>query len=141
MEIAVRARRRPLPAEPRNDGVQPSPAADILSISDKPALAAYLPGLFRSFGWTVAGARTFAAGLSCLRDAAATLGPAAEAPVLVVVGNDPSLAGEVLASGGFDALVRPLRKADVLWTVASASHAWITRQEAGKKGGPRCSDA
>jgi hypothetical protein len=59
---------------------------------------------------------------------------------LIVIGDDPAIAQEVVALGGFDLLVRPLRESDIVWSVASAWHAW-KRNESGGRGGPACSDA
>ncbi len=123
-----------------------SRAIDILTISDNPTLSVYLSGLFQKSGWAIARARTCEAGISFLRDnraavavceeslpdgfwhdAAVALNSIPDAAALVVVGDDQSLVHEVLALGGFDALVRPLREADVVWTIASAWHAWMKR--------------
>ncbi len=151
-------------APERRDGQahrrQPSRAVDILTISDNPTLSVYLSGLFQEPGWTIARARTCAAGAAFVRDnraavavceealpdgfwydAAVALSSVREAPALVVIGDDQSLVREVLALGGFDALVRPLRESDVVWTIASAWHAWMKRFEGGGSGAPRCSGA
>lgn len=139
---------------------QPGSAAEILTISDNPTLALYLSGLFEQCGWTIARTHSCGAGLSFLRenraavavceevlpdgswqDAAAALGSLPDAPALVVVGEDEALGREVSALGGFDVLVRPLRQSDVVWTIASAWHAWKKRCEAGGNGGLPCSGA
>jgi DNA-binding response OmpR family regulator len=125
---------------------QPSSAIDILTISDNPTLSVYLSGLFHRSGWTVAHARTWREGVSFLKtnraavalceeslpdgfwhETAAALRSLPDAPALIVISSDPSLVHEVLAVGGFDVLVRPLRAADVVWTVASAWHAAMKR--------------
>ena len=134
---------------------QSSHAIDILTISDNPTLSVYLSGLFQNSGWAIARARTCQTGISFLRhntaavavceeilpdgywhDAAAALQSVPEAPALVVVGDDHSLVHEVLALGGFGVLVRPLREVDVVWTIASAWHAWMKRFEASEGGAP-----
>jgi DNA-binding NtrC family response regulator len=135
--------------EPRSTGLdtrQPSRSIDVLTISDNPTLSVYLSGLVHKTGWAVARARTCDEGISFLRknraavavceeslpdgfwhDSAAAFRSLPEAPALVVVGDDYSLVHDVLASGGFDVLVRPLRESDVVWTIASAWHAWMKR--------------
>ncbi len=139
---------------------QTSRAIDILTISDNPTLSVYLAGLFQEPGWTVTRAGNCAAGMAFLRncraavavcdavlpdgswhDAAFALNSVPDVPALVVVGDDQSLVQEVLALGGFDALIRPLRQSDVVWTIASAWHAWMKRFEAGGSGAAGCSGA
>ena len=128
---------------------------DILTISNNPTLDVYLSGLFERCGWIIVRRRTCKAGVSYLRDnrtavavcdeslpdgfwhdAAMMLSSLPDAPALVVIGDDESLAQDVPARGGFGALVRPLRESDVLWTIASAWHAWMKRREYGGNGVP-----
>ena len=130
---------------------------DILTVSDNPTLDVYLSGLFKQSGWTIVRRRTCEAGVSFLidnptavvvceeslpdafwHDAAMVLSSLPDAPALVVIGEDQSLAHEVHARGGFDALIRPLRESEVLWTIASAWHAWMKRRENGGNGVPKC---
>ncbi len=137
-----------------------SRAADILTISDNPTLSIYLSGLFQQSGWKIAGTLTYANGMAflrdnraavaiceeelpdgCWRDAAVALGSIPDAPELIVIGENQALAQKVLALGGFDALVRPLRESDVVWTIASAWHAWMKRFDGGENGVPLCSGA
>lgn len=149
--------------EPRNsptDRRQPSRTTDILTIGLQPALAVYLSRLFQQSWWTLTGAHTCADGVSFVRgnrtavavceevlpdgswqDAAVALNSVTDAPALVVIGDNPALVQDVPALGGFDSLVRPLREIDVLWTIASAWHAWMNRFEAGGNGAPSCSGA
>lgn len=129
-------------------GRQACRATDILTVGPDADLNRYLKGLFARFGWAVAGRTEAAAALEFLNDnlvsvvvceqelpdatwrdvlAKAALLPGA--PSFLVAGDEPSLWSEVTHSGGFDVLVRPFRKADVLWTVASAWHHWMTRNE------------
>jgi hypothetical protein len=144
--------------EPREGHIQdqqPSSAIDILTISDNPTLSVYVSGLFHRSGWTIAHARTCREGVSFLKnnraavavceeslpdgfwhETAVALSALPDAPALIVVSSDPSLLHEVVALGGFDVLVRPLREADVVWTVASAWHAWRKRFEATEGGVP-----
>jgi hypothetical protein len=75
------------------------------------------------------------------RDAMAGLTSVPHAPSLIVIGDDPAIVRDVITLGGFDALIRPLRESDVVWSVASAWHAWMKRGEGGDAGGARCSDA
>lgn len=139
---------------------RPSAVADVLSIGDNPTLAIYLAGLFEKFGWTVRRsanleeARAYlgnnrAAVVVCeealpdavWQDAVCTLNAIPDAPMFVVIVDDKALLDEVLAVGGFDVLTRPLREADVVWTVVSAWHQWMKRFQSQHTGGPRCSDA
>jgi len=134
------------PREGRIQDQQPSSVVDILTISDNPTLTVYLSGLFHRSGWTIARARTCREGVSFLKnnraavalceeslpdgfwhDTAVALSSLPDAPALIVVSSDPSLVHEVLALGGFDVLVRPLRESDVVWTIATAWHAWKKR--------------
>ena len=64
----------------------------------------------------------------------------AGAPEVVVVTSNESSLHDVLKSGVFDVLRRPLDESNLLWTVASAWHAWMKRRERQPGGGP-CSDA
>jgi len=140
--------------------LQPSRATDIVTISANPTLGVYLSGLFQKSGWTIARTRTCADGLSFLRDkraavavceetlpdgwwydAATPLNSLPDAPALIVIGDDPAISHEVMALGGFDALIRPLRESEVVWSIASAWHAWMKRREGGASGGYRCSGA
>lgn len=141
------------PQERRRQRHQPSRAIDILTITDNPTLSVYLSGLFRRSGWIIARTRTCREAVSFLKtnqapvavceeslpdgfwhDAAAALGSIPGSPALVVIGDHQSLVHEVRALGGFDVLVRPLRESDVLWTIASAWHAWMKRFEANERG-------
>ena len=147
-----------LAREPRDGHMhrdQPSGAIDILTISDNPTLSVYLSGLFHKSRWTIGRARTCQEALELMKthraavavceeslpdgfwhDAAAALNSLPNAPALIVLGNHPALVHEVLAVGGFDVLMRPLRESDVVWTIASAWHAWMKRFEATGSGAP-----
>jgi DNA-binding NtrC family response regulator len=146
--------RNAAPACPHLPARQALLAADIVVISDNATLGLYLSGLFRQSSWTVARARSCRAGIAFLRknraavtvceddlpdgswrDVAAALEVLPDAPALVVVGDDPASLQNVVASGGFDVLVRPMRDTAVVWTVASAWHAWMKRFEEGAGGG------
>jgi DNA-binding NtrC family response regulator len=134
---------------------QTSRAIDILIVSDNATLSVYLAGLFQNAGWTIARTPTCTAANAFLRDSraavvvcdpvlpdgrwhnvAAALSSLADTPALIVVGDDHSLLQEVLAFGGFDVLIRPLRESDVVWTIASAWHTWMKRIGAGGDGVP-----
>jgi DNA-binding NtrC family response regulator len=136
------------PRRARTRPRRPSRAIDILTIGDDPPLTACLSRLFRGSEWSIANARTCQGAVSILEhtpaaialfdqrlpdatwhEAAAALGGVPDAPVLVVVSNDPLLVDEVISMGGFDVLLRPLEEADVMWTIACAWHAWKTRLE------------
>ncbi len=133
---------------------------DVLSVGANPTLAVYLAGLFTKFGWTVrraanlAEARAFlgnqkAAVVVCeealpdgvWQEALGVVNATPDAPMFVVIGSDKSLMGEAPALGGFDAVIRPLREAEVIWTVASAWHQWMKQFEDLESGGAPCSDA
>ena len=132
--------------------------ADILTISDNSTLNIYLSGLFEQSGWIIVRRRTCAAGVSFLRDnrtalavcdeslpdgfwhdAAMMLSSLPDAPGLIVIGDDEALAQEVQGLRGLGTVVQPLRESDVLWTIASAWHAWMKRREDGMNGVPKCS--
>lgn len=157
--------RTPLPIEvdverSKSRKERPSAGVDILSIGGNPTLPVYLSGLFQKFGWTVyhspsleeAGqflAYNRAAVAICeealpdavWQDALGALNALPDAPMFVVIGSDKALLNEVLALGSFDVLTRPLREAEVIWTVASAWHQWMRRFENPDSRGTRCSDA
>jgi DNA-binding NtrC family response regulator len=139
---------------------RPTAVVDVLSIGANPTLAVYLSGLFRRFGWVVRRSASLEEARQFLennrasvaiceevlpdavwQDALGTLNAIPEGPMFVVIGSEKTLLGEVLALGGFDVLTRPLREAEVIWTVASAWHQWMKRFEDPDSGGARCSDA
>jgi DNA-binding NtrC family response regulator len=143
------------PREAELDSRRPSRAIDILTISGNPTLSVYFSGLFQKTRWAMARAYTCEEAMSFLRenraavavcdeslpdgfwhDAAAAFSSLPDAPALVVVSDDQSLVHEVLALGGFDLLVRPLRESDVVWTVASAWHDWMKRFAGRENGAP-----
>lgn len=142
----------------RTEHRQATRLIDVLAISDNPTLGLYLSELFAESGWTIVCADTWEAGVPLIRDnrvavavcedslagtdwqeAATELRALPGSPALVVIGGDPGLGSEVLAAGGFDALVRPLRESEVVWVIASAWHCWLRRDEDDGKGAPRCS--
>lgn len=132
---------------------------DVLAVCTNPALSIYLAGVLQAFRWTVEELRTVgeahkllrecrAAVLVCestLRDGSWTdmadqLRLLPTAPELIVVEDENVSAGEVEALGGFGTISRPLREADVIWTLASAWHAWMNRTESSQtSGGVTCS--
>lgn len=133
-------------------------AADVLTIGGNPLLGVYFSGLFRDSGWAVVHRPTGAAGMAFLRDCGAAvvvwedappegrwreealaLNALPNPPSWIVVGDDEGLVREVAALGGFDALIRPLRESDVIWTVASAWHHWMKRLEERGREAARCS--
>jgi DNA-binding NtrC family response regulator len=139
---------------------KPSAGADILSIGSNPTLPVYLSGLFQKFGWTVrrsanlekAGELLADNGVAVVicekalpdaawQDALGAVNALPDPPMFVLLGDDKTLLDEVLALGGFDVLTRPLREAEVIWTVASAWHEWMKRFENPDRRGTRCSDA
>ena len=139
---------------------RPSAVVDVLSVGANPTLTVYLSGLFERFGWTVRRAANLEEAGEFLQknravvaiceealpdahwqDALWALNAIPDAPMFVLIGSDKTLLDELLASGGFDVLTRPLREAEVIWTVASAWHEWMKRFENPDSGGARCSDA
>lgn len=113
------------------------------------------PGCSRNPDGTIASTRTCETGVAFLKtnqaavavceeslpdgfwhDAAAALTSVPNAPALVVVSDHQLLVQDILALGGFDVLVRPLRESDVVWTIASAWHVWMKRFGATEDGAP-----
>jgi len=148
------------PRSPARRLRKPAVVTDVLSVGANATLHVYLSGLFQRFRWVVDYDMSFGKALYSIRHMAtavivceeqlpdgswqswaSSLRSAPNAPELIVVGNDRSLRSEVLALGGFDALTRPLREADVVWAVASAWHQWRKRFEDQGGGGLPCSDA
>ena len=132
---------------------------DVLSVGANATLHVYLSGLFQRFRWIVRHDTSFDDALRSIRQTATAVVVCEEqlpdgswqgwasdvrsipdAPELIVIGDDRALRNEVLALGGFDALTRPLREADVVWAVASAWHQWRKRFEDQGGGGLPCSD-
>lgn len=139
---------------------RPSGITDILIVSSNTTPVLYLSGLFQRNRWKIHRSRSLEDAVEFLqqhkaavaiceetlpdgtwRDAARTLNSLPNGPMLVVIGSDRALSHEVLDSGGFDVLTRPLREAEVTWTVASAWHQWMKRFQGQETGGTRCSDA
>jgi DNA-binding NtrC family response regulator len=139
---------------------RPRTVTDVLSVGANATLHVYLSGLFQRFHWTVSHDMSFLNALRSIRRRttavvvceeqlpdgswrswASRLRSVPDAPELIVVGDDRSLRSEVLALGGFDALMRPLREADVVWAVASAWHQWRKQFEDQGGGGLPCSGA
>ena len=127
---------------------------DVLAVCTNPELSIYLAGVLQPFRWTVEEVRSVAEAhdLLCSRPAAVVVcestlgdGPWTDladhlrllpmAPELVVVEDDNVSAGEVEALGGFGTISRPLREADVIWTLASAWHMWMNGAEASQGAG------
>lgn len=149
-------------AIPESAAVRAIPGVtDILTIGTNPTLGLYLSDLFRRFGWSVARTRDCAGALEFLQangaavvvceesladggwqDAAERMASIENAPPLIVLVESERLS-EVVAHGGFDVLTRPLREADVVWTIATAWDHWMKRFErsGNGNGGIRCSDA
>ncbi|MCC6393486.1 MAG: hypothetical protein IT167_22995 [Bryobacterales bacterium] len=165
LSVAAACPRLPSPMEVDADHREARPqrppaVTDVLSVGANPTLAVYLAGLFTKFGWTVRRAANLEEARACLgnqkaavvvceealpdavwQEALGVVNATPDAPMFVVVGSDKSLLGEVSALGGFDAVIRPLREAEVIWTVASAWHQWMKRFEDLGGGGAPCSDA
>jgi DNA-binding NtrC family response regulator len=138
---------------------RPRCVTDILVISDTNGAAGYITSLFGGSGWSVDTARDCSAAISFVNERRAAVAVCDEnlsdgswqnlalafstiplAPALIVISDDPALAKDVVALGGFDVLRRGLDSGDVLWSVASAWHAWWKGYEA-THGGSRCVDA
>lgn len=121
---------------------------DIVTVASDPKVHAQIGALFRRFGWCLAPLRSGAAAINFTsdnlaavalceeklpdgtwRDLAAAFNAQPYSPSLIVIAEDKSLVSEVAQQGGFDVLTRPFNQADVLWAVASAWHAWMTKYE------------
>lgn len=122
--------------------------ADVLTISPNPTLSVYFSGLFDQFGWAVVRRDSCESAIDFLRRNRAAVaiceeelpdggwksviraaGAMPDPPSFVVIGEEAPLWKEVSRLGGFDVLTRPLREADVVWTVASAWHHWMKQTE------------
>ncbi len=127
---------------------QPLAPIDVVAVCTNPTLSIYLAGVLQRLRWTVEEVRTVAAAMELLADHRAAVvvcestlrdGTWADladrlnllpmAPALVVVEDTGVSTGEIEALGGFGSLSRPLREADVIWTVASAWHMWMNSAE------------
>jgi hypothetical protein len=137
----------------------PRLVTDVLVMSASNSISDYVTSLFRGSGWTIATRRDCGDGISFVnenraavticdeilsdgswQDLALAFSTIPHAPALIVVSDDPDLEKEVVALGGFDVLARYLNPADVIWSVASAWHAWWKRYEE-RDGGVQCFDA
>jgi len=122
--------------------------ADVLTISPNPTLSLYFSGLFDQFGWAVVRRDSCERAIDFLRGNRAAVaiceedlpdgdwksvmraaGTILDPPSFVVIGEEARLWKEVSRLGGFDVLTRPLRQADVVWTIASAWHHWMKQAE------------
>jgi DNA-binding NtrC family response regulator len=133
---------------------------DVLVISDDSSVASYVTSLFRRSGWAIDSRSTCGEGVSFINETRAAVAICAEtlpdgswqdvalafsaiphAPALIVLSDGADSANDVVALGGFDALVRPLCAEDVVWSVASAWREWWKRHDARDGGVVACSDA
>lgn len=133
---------------------------DVMTVSSDPRVRSDLEGLFHRFGWSVASLNSVAAAVSFATNHLAAVALCSEelpdgtwkdvvrafsgrpySPFLIVIGKDRSILSEVMRTGGFDVLTRPFNRADVLWPVASAWHAWMTAYEKVHELSPRIEEA
>ncbi|MEN6535411.1 MAG: hypothetical protein ABFD89_17230 [Bryobacteraceae bacterium] len=138
----------------------PAVVTDLLSVSANATLHLYLSDLFQKLRWEVDCNMSFKKAAESVqrRDTAvvvceedlpdgswiswvSSLRSTPNAPELIVIGDHRALRYEVMALGGFDALIRPLRETDVIDAVTSAWRYWQKRFQHQDDGGVRCSDA
>jgi ActR/RegA family two-component response regulator len=132
--------------------------SDVLAIGEDATVFRPLQRALRPVGWAVAHVGSVEAAVAYLQskvaavavteaevtsrkweDIVSSLRSLADAPEVVIVSWDRLPLQHVLRAGAFDAMRRPLDHSDLLWTVASAWHNWMTRHERRAGGGP-CSD-
>jgi DNA-binding NtrC family response regulator len=137
----------------------PAGITDVLTIGEEATVFRPVQRALRPVGWAVAHADSLEQAVAYLQShvaavvviqggvssrewetAVSRLRGLADAPEVVVVTWDELLLRDVLRSGAFDLLRRPLNHSDLLWGVASAWHNWMTRRER-RPGGGLCSDA
>jgi DNA-binding NtrC family response regulator len=140
--------RKPEAVAPVSPGV-----ADVLTVGVEPALRRSIDQIFRRVGWTIVHAEDVESSADYLREnvaavaivdsettgsmwrnVVAELRSAAAAPKVIVTARDRSCLDEVIENGGYEVMQKPLRKADTLWTVASAWHHWMTQYEESLRG-------
>ncbi len=138
----------------------PADVSDLLSVSANATLHLYLSELFQRFQWVVGYDLSFRKAVDSVRQRdtavvvceedlpdgswmswASNLRSIPNAPELIVIGDHRGLRYEVMALGGFDALIRPLRETDVIDVVTSAWRYWQKRFQHQDDGGVQCSDA
>jgi hypothetical protein len=141
-------------------GHSPTGIIDVLAIGEDATVFRPLQRALRPVGWAVARVGSVEAAVAYLQskvaavavtetdaevtglkweDIVSSLRNVADAPEVVIVSWDRLPLRRVLRAGAFDAMRRPLDHSDLLWTVASAWHNWMSRHECRSGGGP-CSD-
>ena len=151
---------RAMPAYGRyaETGQAPAGIIDVLAIGEDATVFRPLQRALRPVGWAVAHVGSVEAAIAYLQskvaavavtdaevtgrqweDSVSSLRSLADAPEVVMVSWDRLPLQDVLRAGAFDVMRRPLDHCDLLWTVASAWHNWMSRHERRSGGGP-CSD-
>jgi ActR/RegA family two-component response regulator len=139
-------------------GQAPASIIDVLAIGEDATVFRPLQRALRPVGWAVAHVGSVEAAVAYLQskvaavavteagvtgrkweDIVSSLRSLADAPEVVIVSWDSLPLQHVLRAGAFDVMRRPLDHSDLLWTVASAWHNWMSRHERRSGGGP-CSD-
>jgi ActR/RegA family two-component response regulator len=137
----------------------PTGITDVLTIGQEATVFRPIQRAIRPTGWAVAHAGSLEAAMAYLqsnvaavavteaeltpndwRTVVSSLHRLVDAPEIVVVTWNELSLQDVLEVGGFDLLRRPLNHSDLLWTVASAWHNWMSRRER-RFGGVPCSAA
>ena len=139
-------------------GQVPTGIIDVLTIGEEATVFRPLQRAVRPAGWAVAHVSSVEAAIAYLQsnvaavavteaevtgrkleDIVSSLRRLAGAPEVVILSWDRLPLQYVLRTGAFDLMRRPFDHSDLLWTVASAWHNWMTRHERRSGGGP-CSD-
>jgi DNA-binding NtrC family response regulator len=142
-----------------DEGRVPVGVTDILTIGGEATVFRPIRRALRHSGWAVAHAATFESALRYLQSHVAAvavtgsevggenwevvvsrLSALPDAPEIIVLTWDELSLDDVMRGGAFDIVRCPTADADLLWTVASAWHAWMKQRERSPGGGP-CSDA
>jgi DNA-binding NtrC family response regulator len=142
-----------------DSGLLPTGITDVLTIGEEATVLRPVRRALRSTGWAVAHANNPETAVAYLRSSVAAvavveaelvsddwstlvscLGRGTHAPDVVLVTSNELSLQDALRAGAFDLVQRPIDDSDLLWTVATAWHNWMTRRERAY-GGELCSDA
>ena len=120
---------------------------DLLIATPDQDARAQLENLFREYDWRVQSLHSCAAAREFLMNNLTAVAVCAEefpdgswtelgnaahqahSPALIVIAENRSALLDVMNAGGFDIITLPFQREDVLWSIASAWHAWMTRYE------------
>lgn len=139
-------------------GSVPTGITDVLTIGKEATVFRPVQRALQPTGWTVAHVSSVDSAIACLRSNVVAVAVAeaeladddwstlvrslrsrADAPEVVLVAWNDAPYQDALRAGAFDLVQRPCDHSDLLWTVATAWHNWMTRRERGLGGGS-CSD-